>query len=112
MALSAALGLAKAGGARVVLLEVAVPVLLWLFASEGGTLLAANVDPSWDTEAREAAAAYVGGLARRIGQTGLQAEGRAEIADPTKVIAATAEQVGADLVVRIVSPSRTRHSSR
>ena len=99
LALSAAIGLARAAGARIVLLEVAVPVPLWLFASEGGALLAANVDPSWDTQAQEAAATYVGGLARRIGQTGLEAEGRAEIGDPTAVVAATADQVGADLVV-------------
>ena len=99
LALSAALGLARAAGARIVLLDIAVPVPLWLFASEGGALLAGTIDPSWDLDAQRAAATYVDRLARRISQAGVEAEGRAEIGDPTEVIAAVAEQVSADLVV-------------
>jgi len=99
IALSAATGLARTSGARMVLLDVAMPVPLWVFASEQGAALVAELDPSWDHEARNAAAGYVEGLARCLRLAGIAAEGRSEIGDPTQVIAAVAEQVGADMVV-------------
>jgi universal stress protein A len=53
----------------------------------------------WDTEALEGASRYVQGLAARLRDIGIDADGRAIIGDPAPTITAAAKQVEADLIV-------------
>ena len=64
-ALGIAIGLAKATGAAVRLLEVVVPIPSYLysaFAMNG----AVYVDPAWDTDSETAAQTYVESLTKRL----------------------------------------------
>jgi nucleotide-binding universal stress UspA family protein len=100
-ALGVALGLARATGARIVLLEVQPPVPLTAYAGDpvvGGAALS-YVDPAWDEEARQAAQGYVDRMAERLRHAGVAAEGRAILGDVVATIEATGEDVAADLIV-------------
>lgn len=104
IALGAALGLARSTGARLVLQQVVLPVASYAYAGEaslGG--LPWDADPSWDDEALAAARAYVGAMAGRLRHAGVEAEGRAVLAEPgagvARVLIATAEEIDADLIV-------------
>ncbi len=106
IALSSALALARVSGARLVLIQVVVPILAYQtmdIAGYGGGIF---FDPDWDEEALGAARRYVSGLAGRLGASGLRAEGVAVLGDvlspSTSVvgaIVANADAVGADLIV-------------
>ena len=78
LALASAVPLARSVGARVVLLDVAVPFVAYMTTSGSGFGDGAlYFDENWDAEALEAANRYVSGLAARLQHAGIQAEGRA-----------------------------------
>ena len=99
LALASAVAIAQATHARIQLVEVVVPVPAWVFAAECGTGVVMPPDSSWDTEALEGAKRYVNGLAARLREIGIAAEGRAIIGDPASMITAMAQEVQADLIV-------------
>ena len=97
-ALGLAVPLARATGARIVLLDVVASVLQYAgMVVASGTAVAP--DPAWDDEALVAARGYVEGLAARLQQAGLNAEGCALLGRTGETIVDTADQVGADLIV-------------
>jgi nucleotide-binding universal stress UspA family protein len=110
LALAAATGLARATSARIVLLQVAVPVPMWLFASEFSGALAVPIESTWDEDALTSAQNNVDRLARKLGNAGFQAEGRAVAGDPAASIVSAATEIGADLIVMstrsLVGPAR------
>jgi nucleotide-binding universal stress UspA family protein len=117
LALGVALGLARSTGARVVLLEVAVPLVSYALGS-GAVDGFAYMDPAWDEEARAAARSYVTGMAERLRRAGVAAEARladAGVGGPSLVVAEaigeTADDVGADMIVMsthaLTGPART-----
>ena len=91
VALSAAKGLAEASGARVVLIQVVVP--LPRYAAGWG------IAPRWEHRTRAAAQQYLDQLAHLLVEDGLRVEGRAEIGPVAPTIAAVANAVGADIIV-------------
>jgi nucleotide-binding universal stress UspA family protein len=98
IATGAALGLARATGAAIHLLEVTNPVPL--FAGYGTDVaMPVYVDPDWDEEAQRAAQAYVDGLATRLGRAGVEASGRAVLGETVPSILAAAEALDVDLIV-------------
>ena len=99
LALGAGIQLARASGARIVLLDVAVPVPFWMFSDQFGVMASTYVDPKWDEEALDAARGYVQGLAERVSLSGVQTEARAALGDPGEIIAQVARETYADLVV-------------
>ena len=99
LALVNAIDIARASGARIVLLEIAVPIPLWMFTAQAGSSAAIPVDPSWDDEALASAQTYVDGLATRLRDIGLQVEGRAEVGEVVPTINTVAEEIDANLIV-------------
>jgi nucleotide-binding universal stress UspA family protein len=104
LALGAAVPLARATGARIVLLQVVVP---WITTSLSPWLL---IDPNWDEDVRAGAQQYVQSLAARLQRAGLNATGEVVSARSTwtglgttghitEQIVEAAENVDADLVV-------------
>lgn len=97
-ALAVAVGLARATGARLVLLEAVVPILPLIVTAEAyGPPV--YVDPRWEEDALDGAERYVQTLVRRLGKADLQAQGRAILGDPVATIVSMGRQVDADLVV-------------
>jgi nucleotide-binding universal stress UspA family protein len=96
-ALGAALGLARATGAGLVLLQVQLTAYAGDPALGGAAFT--YIDPAWDEEARQAAQGYVDRMAERLRRAGVVAEGRAILGDVAATIEATAEDVDADLIV-------------
>ncbi|HEY3063581.1 MAG TPA: universal stress protein [Chloroflexota bacterium] len=99
LALGSSIALARATGARIVLLEVAVPIPLWVYSAELGGSAYMPVDSSWDDDALGSAQRYVEGLARRLRQAGIEAEGRALMGEVVPTIDAVADDIDADLIV-------------
>jgi nucleotide-binding universal stress UspA family protein len=66
-----------------------------MYAPDVGTY----IDPLWDDESQASAQRYVDGLAARLQEAGVRAEGRALVGDVAATIAQTAAQVDADLIV-------------
>jgi nucleotide-binding universal stress UspA family protein len=97
VALSAALPLARSTGARVVLVRVSVPQPVWFRDPTLGT--GHLIDPMWAEDARSAAEAYVVGMAGRIQQSGVAAQGVAVSARAADGIIQAANEVDADLIV-------------
>jgi nucleotide-binding universal stress UspA family protein len=97
VALGVAVGLARATGATIRLLEVAVPIPLEAWAGYGGMTY---YDPAWGEEALTSAQSYVQALVTRLRASGLTADGEArmkpEVAETTVTVA---EEVSADLIV-------------
>ncbi|MBI3965248.1 MAG: universal stress protein [Chloroflexi bacterium] len=108
LALGAALGLTRLAGAKLVLLEVAIPIPVSVY---GGLDGAFYVDPSWDDEALSSAQSYVDGLAEKLRRIGIAAEGRAVLGQVTSTIVRTADDVSANLIVMsthaLTGPART-----
>jgi nucleotide-binding universal stress UspA family protein len=97
LALDAAITMARATGARIVLLEVAVPMPYYLAEPmDGGAFIP---DPAWDEEARDDAQSYIDGLAERIRKLGLDVATRALIGGIADSIHQVADEEDADLVV-------------
>lgn len=117
LALGLAVPLARASGARIVLLQVVVSVLQAAVADVYGMPL--GIDPSWDDEALAAAQQYVTGLAARLQHAGIPAEGRAimgplgetPLGHVGRVIAEAADEMPVDAIVMstraLTGPLRT-----
>jgi nucleotide-binding universal stress UspA family protein len=100
LALAAAAGLAKASGARVVLLRVAPPIPLWAYEAQRGVVyLGPRINPAWDNEVRAAAQRHVDALAEWLRELGVAAEGRAVLGNVAEAIVRTGDELEADLVV-------------
>jgi nucleotide-binding universal stress UspA family protein len=99
LALGSAIGLSRATGARIILIQVAVPIPLWMYSAEFGTRMAMPVDPAWDDDALSSAQGYVDLLARRLRDTGIEVEGHARIGDVVPTIDSLADEIDADLIV-------------
>jgi nucleotide-binding universal stress UspA family protein len=99
LALGTAVGLARASGARLVLLRVTWPMPPHLEEVFPEGTLGTYVDPAWIEEEHAAAEQYVARLAERLRSGGLGAEGRCVAGRPGETIVQTAADVGADLIV-------------
>ncbi len=99
LALGAAVGLARATGAKIFLLEVVVPVPAYAYEAMPGATLGGYVDTQWDLEAQDSARGYVDGLAARLRATGIDAEGHARVGAVAETLAAAAKEVDADVLV-------------
>jgi nucleotide-binding universal stress UspA family protein len=95
LALGTAAGLARATGARLVLLQVVVSAP----AGDPALSLAAALAAEWHGEATAAAERYVGSLSARLGRGGLPTEGRTAVGEVAPTIVRVAEEVDADLIV-------------
>jgi nucleotide-binding universal stress UspA family protein len=116
LALGVALGLSRATGAGLVLVEVAVPLLSYVAAS--GFEDIPYLEPGWDEEARAGARGYVERIAGRLRRVGVGAESRvvdAAAGTPSlgiaRALAETASAADVDLVVMsthaLTGPART-----
>jgi nucleotide-binding universal stress UspA family protein len=104
IALGIALGLSRATGAKLELVQVVVPFSAYAYAGDGfGGGGAFYWDPTWDDEALVAAKVYIDGMVVRLRHAGAVVDGRALMTNGSQsvatVINATAENVDADLVV-------------
>ncbi|HEY3061904.1 MAG TPA: universal stress protein [Chloroflexota bacterium] len=99
LALGHAVGLARSTGARLVLLEVVVPIPLWLYSAGLGAAPNVPIDPSWDDDALRSAQSYVDALARRLRDVGIAAEAKAGAGDVVRTIEEEADRIDADLIV-------------
>jgi nucleotide-binding universal stress UspA family protein len=110
LALGLAVPLARAAGARIVLIDVVRSVMEYAGLRAVGTP-AAGPDPAWDDEALTAARGYVESLAARLRHAGINAEGRAVLGHVGETIVETASAVAADLIVMsthaLTGPART-----
>jgi nucleotide-binding universal stress UspA family protein len=99
VALGTAVGLVKAAGAAMHLLEVAVQVPTYVYA---GTIYGGMgyIDPAWEADTLEHARAYVGAMVKRLRESGFGVDGEARQApDIADAIVAMAEEVESDLIV-------------
>jgi nucleotide-binding universal stress UspA family protein len=99
LALAAAIALARSTHARLVLLNVVVPVPINAFAALPATSLGVYIDPAWEDLARASAASYVDSMARRLTDVGVVAEGRVTTGEVAPEIVRVADEVESDLVV-------------
>ena len=99
LALGTAVEMAKATGAAIRLLEVAIPIPAYIYGAYGLNS-ASFVDPAWDDEALTSARAYVEAIAARLRGNGLVAYGEAHLASsPAAAIVALADSTSTDLIV-------------
>lgn len=99
IALGTAVGLAKATGASLELIEVVVPIPSYMYGDLGWGG-AVYIDPAWDEEAVNTARAYVDGIAGRIREAGLSVRGAVQFTPLVpNTIVSHAEKTGADLIV-------------
>jgi nucleotide-binding universal stress UspA family protein len=99
VALGTAVGLTRATGASLELLQVAVPIPLHVYAAYvyGGI---SEIDPAWDEEALASAREYVKKIVSRLRGAGITVNGDARM-EPAiaEAIVARAEETSADLIV-------------
>ena len=111
LGLATAVGLARATGARLILLDVVTPIPRWVYDSEVGVGAMTYYDPAWEDEALHSAATYVRGLAERLRKAGLQVETRAVLGEVAPTIHAIADETDTDIVVMsthaLTGPART-----
>jgi nucleotide-binding universal stress UspA family protein len=98
LALGTAIGLARATGARLVLVEAIEPIPLWVYGSDYGAA-PTYIDPDWEDEAVSAAETYIRGLVSRLQSAGVKAEGHAVKGKAVATIEAVADEADADLIV-------------
>ncbi len=97
LALSSGVGLAKATGAQIRLIEVVVPMVFQTLTPNEGPMY---YDPAWDDEALSAAKTYVAGLVTRLRGSGVVADGEARTApDIAENIVRAADEHASDLIV-------------
>jgi nucleotide-binding universal stress UspA family protein len=110
VALDVAVGLARAAGASIVLLQVTEPIRLSVLEMPFGSLASA-MEPSWEEEDHAAAQHYVDGLVARLQRVGVTAEGRSLVGSPAKTISQMARESDVDLIVMsthaLTGPART-----
>ena len=98
LALGAAVGLARASGARLELVQAIEPVPTWVYGADyGGAPV--YLDPEWEDETLRAAQGYVDGIAQRLRTAGLCAHGRACTGNAVSTIQCLADQADADLII-------------
>lgn len=111
LGLGAAVGLARATGARLILVDVVLPMPMWMYTSEASVGAIAYFDPLWEEEALQSAQAYVRGLGERLRKAGLQVESRAVRGEVAASIHAVADETDTDVVVMsthaLTGPART-----
>jgi nucleotide-binding universal stress UspA family protein len=111
LGLSTAVGLARATGARVMLLDVVPPMPMWMYTGEASVGSVAYFDPVWEEEALKSARAYVRGLGEHLRMSGLQVDTSAVRGDVAASIHAVADETDTDLVVMsthaLTGPART-----
>ncbi|HLZ28117.1 MAG TPA: universal stress protein [Chloroflexota bacterium] len=99
VALGTAVGLVKAAGATMHLLEVAVQISASVYAGEiyGGM---GYIDPAWDADILERARAYVEAMVKRLRISGFAVDGEARQAtNVADTIVGVAAEVESDLIV-------------
>jgi nucleotide-binding universal stress UspA family protein len=101
LALGAALPLARATGAKLTLLQVALPVRNWEYqVREGGELgHDLRVGQDYEEAGRSRAEDYVNRMAKRLRTKGFTASGVAHVGAPATVIHETAQEHQVDLIV-------------
>lgn len=110
LALGTAVGLARASGARLELVEAIEPIPTWLYGAEySGAPV--TIDRTWEDEALRGAQTYVDGISKRLEGAGLSARGWARQGNAVSEIEEVAEQTSADLIVMsthaLTGPART-----
>jgi nucleotide-binding universal stress UspA family protein len=111
LALGTAVALARVTGASIKLVEVTIPIAMQTLATYEYSGMG-YYDPDWDNELVDSAKAYVDGLAGRLREAGLSADGEAFSApDAAQGILDAAERHGADMMVMstraLTGPART-----
>jgi nucleotide-binding universal stress UspA family protein len=99
VALGIATGLAKATGATMRLLEVAVQIPTYVYAGEiyGGM---GYIDSAWEAETFSRARSYVKGIVERVRTAGVSVDGEARQApNVADTIVAMADEVESDMIV-------------
>jgi nucleotide-binding universal stress UspA family protein len=99
LALDAAVGLVKATGATMKLLQITVPIRAALYAGDvyGGMTY---FDPAWDEETLASARTYVDAMVKRLREAGIAADGEArQASNVAETIVTVAEEGAADLIV-------------
>jgi nucleotide-binding universal stress UspA family protein len=99
VALMSAVPLARASGARLVLVRATVPLPLWLYDPPPGLDTGPLINPMWDEDARQSAEEYATRVAARLRHAGLTAEGRGVSGQPGAAISRLADEIDADLIV-------------
>ena len=93
LALASGVGLAKATGAQIRLIEIVVPMM-------SQALTPSEYDPAWDEEALSAAHTYVAGMVSRLLGAGVMAKGEARMApEIAGGIVQAADEHASDLIV-------------
>jgi nucleotide-binding universal stress UspA family protein len=110
LGLGAAVGLARATGARLILLDVVPPMPMWMYSDASiGSMV--YFDPGWEQEALQSAESYVKGVGERVRTTGLEVETRAVLGDVVQTIHQVADETATDVVVMsthaLTGPART-----
>jgi nucleotide-binding universal stress UspA family protein len=99
LALAAATALARMTGARIVLLDVVVPIEAQELAALPGMTLGGFIDPAWEELAHTSARTYVEGLARRLRDARFTVEAHVTTGQVGNEIIRYANDFNADLIV-------------
>jgi nucleotide-binding universal stress UspA family protein len=110
VALTAATALAKAAGARLVLVHVVAPVPAWVYSAED-TAATTLSDATWDGMVVRGANTFLGEVRDRLREEQVAVETIVRLGDVSRRLRAAADEVQADLIVMsthaLVGPKRT-----
>jgi nucleotide-binding universal stress UspA family protein len=99
VALGTAIGLVKATGATMKLLQVAVPIPTYVYAGDVYAGMG-YIDPAWDEDILANARSYVEAITKRLRDAGVIVDGEARQApNVAETIVVMADEVEADLIV-------------
>jgi nucleotide-binding universal stress UspA family protein len=99
LALAAAVALARAMPARIVLLQVVVPLNAQEVSSLPGVTLGGFIDPAWGNLAIASSEDYVDKLADHLAAGGLVCEAHVAVGEVAQEIVRCSEDFGADIVI-------------
>lgn len=99
LALAAARALAESCNARLVLVDVVVPVPAVASATLRGMTVGGYIDPDWDVLALNAAREYVDSVSERLRDAGLEVETHVATGSVGETIIEYAQNTGADAIV-------------
>ena len=99
IALGVATALAGPTGAKIVLLNVVVPVPAAAYAALPGMTLGGFVDPAWEQEALVSGRSYTDNIARHLHDARLTAEAHIAVGEVQAEIVRCADTVDADIVL-------------